>query len=103
MSPPVVTLTIAGSDCCAGAGIQADLKTFSLLGLHGLTAISSIVVQTPLKVHGYQEISPETLTAQIQVLLETYRIAAIKTGLLGSSSHISAVAAALTGTEIPVW
>ena len=102
MSPPVVTLTIAGSDCCAGAGIQADLKTFSLLGLHGLTAISTIVVQTPFKVHSYQEVSPETLTEQIQVLLESYPIAAIKTGLLGSSSHISAVAAALTGTKIPV-
>ena len=102
MSPPVVTLTIAGSDCCAGAGIQADLKTFSLLGLHGLTAISSIVVQTPLKVHSSQEVSPEILAAQIQVLLETYRIAAIKTGLLGSSSHISAVADALTGTDIPL-
>ena len=102
MSPPVVTLTIAGSDCCAGAGIQADLKTFSLLGLHGLTAISTIVVQTPFKVHSYQEVSPETLTEQIQVLLESYPIAAIKTGLLGSSSHISAVADALTGTKIPL-
>ena len=71
MSPPVVTLTIAGSDCCAGAGIQADLKTFSLLGLHGLTAISTIVVQTPFKVYSYQEVSPETLREQIQVLLES--------------------------------
>ncbi|MBB79456.1 MAG: bifunctional hydroxymethylpyrimidine kinase/phosphomethylpyrimidine kinase [Roseibacillus sp.] len=102
MSAPVVTLTIAGSDCCAGAGIQADLKTFSLLGVHGLTAISTIVIQTPLKVHSYQEASPETLTEQINVLLGSYRVSAIKTGLLGSPSHISAVADALTGTEIPL-
>ena len=102
MSAPVVTLTIAGSDCCAGAGIQADLKTFSLLGVHGLTAISTIVVQTPLKVHSYQEASPEILKGQINVLLDSYRVSAIKTGLLGSASHISAVADALAGTEIPL-
>ena len=102
MSAPVITLTIAGSDCCAGAGIQADLKTFSLLGVHGLTAISTIVVQTPLKVHSYQEASPEILKEQINVLLDSYRVSAIKTGLLGSASHISAVADALAGTEIPL-
>ncbi len=102
MSAPVVTLTIAGSDCCAGAGIQADLKTFSLLGVHGLTAISTIVVQTPLKVHSYQEASPEILKGQINVLLDSYRVSAIKTGLLGSASHISAVADVLAGTEIPL-
>ena len=102
MSPPVVTLTIAGSDCGAGAGIQADLKTFSLYGIHGLTAISSVVVQTPQKVHSYHEVSPATLAEQIQILLDSYPVAAIKTGLLTTSFHISAVADVLAGSEIPL-
>ena len=102
MSPPVVTLTIAGSDCCAGAGIQADLKTFSLFGIHGLTAISSVVVQTPQTVHSYHEVSPATLAEQIQVLLDSYPVAAIKTGLLATAAHISVVADVLTGSRIPL-
>ena len=98
----MVSLTIAGSDCSAGAGIQADLKTFSLLGIHGLTAISTVVAQTPMKVLGHQDLSLSLLKQQIDVVLSSYPVAAIKTGLLGSASQVSAVAAAIAGTDTPL-
>ena len=102
MDAPVVSLTIAGSDCCAGAGIQADLKTFSLLGIHGLTAISTVVAQTPSQLYHHQEVSALILKEQIEVLLAHYPVAAIKTGLLGSATQIAIVADILGETDLPV-
>lgn len=102
MSGPPVALSIAGSDCCAGAGIQADLKTFSLLGVHGVTAVSAVVVETPRVVHRTYHLSPAALQEQISILLDCYPVAAIKTGLLGSASHVTAVAELLEGREQPL-
>lgn len=91
MSLPVV-LSIAGSDCSAGAGIQADLKTFSSLGCFGLTAVTSIVSAVAGKpVRSIQEIRPEIVRDQIAVLFENFPIAAVKTGMLFSASIIQAV------------
>ncbi|MEP6821337.1 MAG: bifunctional hydroxymethylpyrimidine kinase/phosphomethylpyrimidine kinase [Chthoniobacterales bacterium] len=79
-----VALTIAGSDSSAGAGAQADLKTFSALGVYGLTAITCVVAETPGKVVSIEAVSAGLVVAQIELLLEKFPVAAIKTGLLYS-------------------
>ena len=94
---PPVALTIAGSDSSAGAGIQADLKTFSALGVYGLNAVTCIVAEIPGKVSRIQPVNAEIVREQIQVLLKNFPIAAIKTGLLCSAEIISAVAKAIQG------
>jgi hydroxymethylpyrimidine/phosphomethylpyrimidine kinase len=90
-----VALTIAGSDSSAGAGIQADLKTFGALGVYGLTAITSIVAETPGMVSKIEAVSGEMVRAQMEVLLKSFPVAAIKTGLLFSGEIVSAVAETL--------
>jgi len=93
-SPPVA-LTIAGSDSSAGAGIQADLKTFNALGVYGITAVTCVVAETPGKVSHIEPISAEIVREQIEVLAKSFPIAAIKTGLLYSAEIIAAVARAI--------
>jgi hydroxymethylpyrimidine/phosphomethylpyrimidine kinase len=90
-----VALTIAGSDSSAGAGIQADLKTFGALGVYGLTAVTSIVAETPGLVSEIEAVSAEMVRAQMDVLFKSFPIAAIKTGLLFSGEIVSAVAETL--------
>lgn len=100
-SPPVA-LTIAGSDCSAGAGVQADLKTFQSLGVHGLSAVTGIVSETPLEVRQVEPVATTLVQGQIQILLETYPVAAVKTGMLPSRSCIIAVCELLKNLGIPV-
>ncbi|MEY2484937.1 MAG: hydroxymethylpyrimidine/phosphomethylpyrimidine kinase [Verrucomicrobiota bacterium] len=88
-------MTIAGSDSSAGAGIQADVKTFSALGVYGLTAVTCIVAEIPGKVAKIQPISPAIVRKQIDVLCRNFPVAAIKTGLLGSADIVTAVARAM--------
>src|SRR5438477_10002689 len=90
-----VALTIAGSDSSAGAGIQADLKTFSALGAYGLTAVTCIVAETPGKVSRIEPVSGEIVHEQIVVLARNFPIAAVKTGLLHSSEIVETVARAI--------
>jgi hydroxymethylpyrimidine/phosphomethylpyrimidine kinase len=90
-----VALTIAGSDSSAGAGIQADLKTFSALGVYGLTAITCVVAETPGLVSEIDAVSAEMVCAQMEVLFKSFPVAAIKTGLLFSGEIVSAVARTL--------
>lgn len=87
-----IALTIAGSDCSAGAGIQADLKTFQHFGVFGLTAITCVVSETPLIVRHVHAVPPEIVADQVELLLSSYPIAAIKTGMLFSVEHIYHVA-----------
>ena len=87
-----VALTIAGSDSSAGAGIQADLKTFSALGVYGLTAVTCVVAETPGKVARIAPLPPDIVRAQIELLFSSFPIAAAKTGLLCSATIISTVA-----------
>jgi hydroxymethylpyrimidine/phosphomethylpyrimidine kinase len=87
-----VALTIAGSDCSAGAGIQADLKTFSALGVYGLTAVTCVVAETPGCVSKIEPVSAALVRDQIEVLLRSFPVAAIKTGLLFSAEIIGAIA-----------
>ena len=99
-------LTIAGSDSSAGAGVQADLKTFSALGVYGLTAVTCVVAETPGKVSRIEPMSAEIVREQIDVLAKSFPIAAIKTGLLCSSEIIAAVARVIVSLtrkiEIPL-
>ena len=97
-SPPVA-LTIAGSDSSAGAGVQADLKTFSVFGVYGLTAVTCIVAEIPGKVSRIEAVSARIVREQIEVLAKNFKIAAIKTGLLCSAEIISAVAKTIRGIE----
>ena len=94
-----IALTIAGSDSSAGAGIQADLKTFSALGVYGLTAVTCIVAEIPGRVSRIEPVSSRMVREQIDVLVKNFSIGAIKTGLLCSAEIISAVAKAIRGMD----
>jgi len=87
-----VALSIAGSDSSAGAGIQADIKTFSAHGVYGLTAVTCVVAEIPGKVSRVEPVSAKIVREQIEVLANDFPIAAIKTGLLCSAGIVSAVA-----------
>lgn len=94
--PPVpVTLTIAGSDSSAGAGAQADLKTFTALGVFGLTAITCVVAEVPGKVSAIAPVPPEIVAEQIRLSFQAFPVAAMKTGMLHSRAIIEAVCSAL--------
>jgi hydroxymethylpyrimidine/phosphomethylpyrimidine kinase len=87
-----VALTIAGSDCSAGAGIQADLKTFSALGIYCLTVVTCVVAEVPGRVARIDPVDPRNVAEQIELLLANLPIAAIKTGLLFSAEVVELVA-----------
>ncbi len=87
-----VTLTIAGSDSGGGAGIQADLKTFAAIGVHGASAIACLTAQNPKHVLAIEPCSPEILRQQIQAVFEELCPKAVKTGMLFSAENIQAVA-----------
>jgi hydroxymethylpyrimidine/phosphomethylpyrimidine kinase len=97
-SPPIA-LTIAGSDSSAGAGIQADLKTFTALGVYGLTAVTCIVAEVPGKVSRIEPVTASMVREQLDVLLKNFRVGAIKTGLLCSAEIVCAVAQAIHDGE----
>ena len=90
-----VALTVAGSDCSAGAAIQADLKTFTALGVYGLTAVTCIVAEVPRKVSWVEPVTATMVREQIDVLLKNFGVGAIKTGLLCSAEIVCAVAQAI--------
>jgi hydroxymethylpyrimidine/phosphomethylpyrimidine kinase len=90
-----VALTIAGSDSGGGAGIQADLKTFAVLGVHGTSAITAITVQNTLGVSDVLELPTHLIEEQISAVVEDIGVQAAKTGMLSSSAIIEAVAAAI--------
>jgi hydroxymethylpyrimidine/phosphomethylpyrimidine kinase len=94
MTQPVV-LTIAGSDSGAGAGIQADLKTFAALGVYGVSVVTAITAQNTVGVRAVQEIDPEVIAAQLDAVAEDFSIAALKTGMLSSAAIVETVAAGL--------
>ena len=91
-----VALTIAGSDSSAGAGIQADLKTFSALGVYGLTAVTCVVAETPGKVARIEPVPSKTVRKQIELLCTNFPVGAIKTGLLCSAEIVTTVARSST-------
>jgi hydroxymethylpyrimidine/phosphomethylpyrimidine kinase len=90
-----VALTIAGSDSGAGAGIQADLKTFASFGVYGVTVITAITAQNTVGIRAVQEIDADVISAQLDAVAEDFAIASLKTGMLSSAAVIEAVAAGI--------
>jgi hydroxymethylpyrimidine/phosphomethylpyrimidine kinase len=90
-----VALTVAGSDCSSGAGLQADLKTFTGLGVYGLTAVTCVVAEVPGKVSRIEPVTARMVREQIEVLLKNFQVGAIKTGLLCSAEIVCAAARAI--------
>ena len=90
---------MAGSDSGAGAGIQADLKTFAALGVYGTSAIAAITAQNTRGITALEPVSPTLVTAQISAVVDDFQVAAIKTGMLGTRDVVAAVADRLI--EIP--
>ena len=86
-----IALTIAGSDSGGGAGIQADLKTFAALGVHGTSAITCLTAQNPKRVLGAEPCSPKMLRQQLEAVFEELKPAAVKTGMLFSAENIRVV------------
>ena len=80
-------LSIAGSDCSAGAGIQADLKTFVANGVYGMTVITSLTAQNPQKVKMLEDVSIEMLKHQIEAIFDVIEVSAVKIGMLNSKEN----------------
>ncbi len=89
-----IALTIAGSDSGAGAGVQADLKTFAALGVYGANVVTALTAQNTKGVRAIHYPPPEIVAAQIEAVLEDFAVAAIKIGMLGSAELAGAVAGA---------
>jgi len=97
-----VALTIAGSDSGGGAGIQADLKTFAALGVHGTSAIACLTAQNPRRVLQIDPCPPQMLRRQLEAIFEELSPAAIKTGMLFSGENIKVVADFLKNKKTPL-
>lgn len=95
LSPPGQTplrvMTIAGSDSGGGAGIQADLRTFAMLGLHGCVAVTAVTVQNSMGVKAFHEIPVDIVAGQISAVASDIGIQAAKTGMLASAEIIEAI------------
>ncbi|MDO5529451.1 MAG: bifunctional hydroxymethylpyrimidine kinase/phosphomethylpyrimidine kinase [Paracoccus sp. (in: a-proteobacteria)] len=97
-----VAVTIAGSDSSGGAGIQADLKTFSALGAYGASVITALTAQNTRGVQMIEQASPAMIRAQIDALRGDLEIGAVKIGMLGDAATIEAVAEGLDGLAAPI-
>src|SRR5688572_20265811 len=95
-----VALTVAGSDSGGGAGIQADLKTFAALGVHGTSVIACLTAQNPKEVLGAAGVEPEFVRKQLDAVFRELRPAAVKTGMLFSADIIRTVREFLTGQRM---
>ena len=97
-------LTIAGSDSCGGAGIQADLKTFAAYGVYGASVITALTAQNTLGVEAVAQVTREMVGQQLDAVLRDLPVGAVKTGMLGSAATIGEIARRLAGNagEIPL-
>ncbi|HHI00474.1 MAG TPA: bifunctional hydroxymethylpyrimidine kinase/phosphomethylpyrimidine kinase, partial [Thermococcus litoralis] len=95
-------LTIAGSDSGGGAGIEADLKTFSAFGVHGLVAITSVTAQNTQEVRAIYDVKPEIVAKQIEAVVEDIGVDAAKTGMLSNAEIIKAVAETVKKYDFPL-
>ena len=97
-----IALSIAGSDSSGGAGIQADLKTFSSLGVYGTTAITAITAQNTQGVHSQLAIAPQMVYDQIIAVMDDLQPSVVKIGMLSNSEIVYAVAEALSLYQLPI-
>src|SRR6185295_9029054 len=95
-------LTIAGSDSSAGAGVQADLKTFAAFDVYGVCAITAITAQSTNGVEAVAPLPADLVTAQIEAVAGDFAIAATKIGMLATAAIVEAVAAAIEELELPL-
>lgn len=99
--PPRV-LTIAGSDSSGGAGIQADIKTITMLGGYAMTAITAVTAQNTRGVRSVEQLSPDMVAAQMDACFEDIGVEAVKIGMLGSADIAEVVADRLEDAGIPI-
>ncbi|WP_020207853.1 bifunctional hydroxymethylpyrimidine kinase/phosphomethylpyrimidine kinase [Gilvimarinus chinensis] len=96
-----VALTVAGSDSGAGAGVQADLKTFAALGVYGASAITALTAQNTRGVQAVEAVTPQFVARQVQSVLEDMPVKVIKTGMLANAAIIQTLAQSLP-SSIPL-
>ncbi|GJM42307.1 MAG: hydroxymethylpyrimidine/phosphomethylpyrimidine kinase [Ardenticatenaceae bacterium] len=101
MNEPVKLLTIGGSDSGGAAGIQADLKTWTVLGGYGMSVLTAVTAQNSQTVQDVTWMTPHFVQAQLEVVLSDYGAAAVKTGFLGRAELITAVSTMLPQFPIP--
>lgn len=94
--------TIAGSDSGGGAGLQADLKTFAALGVHGASAVTCITAQNPTRVLGIQTCSPDLLEQQLEAIFSALHPRAVKTGMLYSAALLETVVKFMANRKAPL-
>lgn len=94
---PVRVLTIAGSDSGGAAGLQADLKTFTALGVYGMSVVTVVTAQNSVHVAGVHTLPATFVVRQLQAVLEDYGVDAAKTGFIGSAALVEAIAGQLQG------
>jgi hydroxymethylpyrimidine/phosphomethylpyrimidine kinase len=97
-----IALSIAGSDPSGGAGIQADLKTFSALGVYGAAVLAALTAQNTRGVTGVQAVPPTFVRAQMDAVFDDLAVGAVKTGMLADAPLVEAVAGGLAGRAMPV-
>lgn len=97
-----IALTVAGSDSGGGAGIQADLKSFSALGVYGASVITALTAQNTCTVTMVEEVSPAMVAAQIAAVFDDLTVGAVKVGMLASPAIIKAVAEGLSPHRAPI-
>ncbi|WP_209428218.1 bifunctional hydroxymethylpyrimidine kinase/phosphomethylpyrimidine kinase [Pararhodobacter sp. SW119] len=97
-----VALTIAGSDSGGGAGVQADLKAFSALGVYGASVITALTAQNTRAVTMVEPASPAMIAAQIDAVLDDLAVRVVKLGMLGGREAIATVAQGLAGRALPI-
>jgi hydroxymethylpyrimidine/phosphomethylpyrimidine kinase len=100
--PQPCCLTIAGSDSGGGAGIQADLKTFAALGVHGTSAITALTAQNTRGVTAVHAVPTQHLRAELDAVFDDFAISAVKTGMLGDAKTVRCVARELARRQ-PQW
>ena len=100
--PTPIALTIAGSDSGGGAGIQADLKAFSALGVYGTSVITALTAQNTRAVTAVETVSPMMIRAQIDAVFDDITVSAVKIGMLATAEIIDTVARGLEGRRAPV-
>jgi hydroxymethylpyrimidine/phosphomethylpyrimidine kinase len=99
---PLRVLSIAGSDSGGGAGIQADMRTMALLGVHACVAVTAVTVQNTLGVKSFHEVPDDVVAGQIEAVVTDIGIQSVKTGMLATSDIISTVAATWCRLELTV-
>ena len=96
----IATLTIAGSDSCGGAGVQADIKTMSALGCYAASVITAVTVQNTLGVTAVHAVPPDIVAGQIRAVMDDIRPRAVKVGMVNDIDTINAIADTLAGYDI---